>query len=351
MSVVGKIPSLNGIRALSVLLVVVSHCGFGHVVPGGFGVTVFFMLSGYLITTLFIDELDNSNKIKIPHFYARRAIRLYPAMVITIIVAYFLAYFEFIGGKATIEGAIAQLFYFANYFQLFFDGNTKTPAGTGIFWSLAVEEHFYFLYPLIFSAFLCNLDKKRLVIFLSVLMVIMLAWRIYLVEFINVSEGRIIYASDTRIDSIIIGCILALTKNPMNSLSERKLNPSDILIIISAVACILFTFLYRDETFRLTLRFTLQGGALFILFYYSIAFSQHPIFSFLNTRIMDRIGTYSYTIYLVHYILIEVLKTNFPLINNDLGTLFIVLVVSVLIGYLMYNYVEKPLQIYRKRCR
>ena len=120
MSAVGKIPSLNGIRALSVLVVVVSHCGFGHIVPGGFGVTVFFLLSGYLITTLFVEEYKTTSTVKIPHFYARRAIRLYPAMLITIMAAYLLSYFEVIGGKATVIGAVAQLFYFANYFNIFF---------------------------------------------------------------------------------------------------------------------------------------------------------------------------------------------------------------------------------------
>ncbi len=351
MASVGKIPSLNGIRALSVMLVVVSHCGFGHIVPGGFGVTVFFLLSGYLITTLFIEEYKNTNNVKIPHFYARRAIRLYPAMLITIIVAYTLSYLEIIGGKSTIVGALAQLFYFANYFNLFFDGYSRIPAGTSILWSLSVEEHFYFLYPLIFSVFMINLNKQRLVYFLLFLMILFLGWRFYLFEIQNVFEGRIIFASDTRMDSIIVGCILALGKNPIKDINKRNLSSLDMLLILLAVICILFTFLFRDETFRAVYRFTLQGASLCVLFYYSIAFFNHPLFSILNTRIMERIGIYSYTIYLVHFILIEIAVTNFPQINNNFVLVFIVATLSIFIGFLMYVCVEKPLQIYRKKCR
>lgn len=351
MSTVGKIPSLNGIRALSVLLVVISHCGFGHIIPGGFGVTVFFLLSGYLITTLFIDEYKTTNKVKIPQFYARRAIRLYPAMIITIIAAYSLSYFGFIGGKATIMGALAQLFYFANYFNIFFDGYGRIPAGTSILWSLSVEEHFYFVYPLLFSAFIFSIGKTRLLYFLLFLMVLILAWRFYLVEVQNVFEARILFASDTRFDSIIAGCILALWKNPLQDMDKRCLSKSDILIIIASIICIFFTFLYRDDAFRSIYRFSIQGIALCFLFYYSIAFAKHPMFSILNTRVMDRIGVYSYTIYLVHFIVIEFILTNVPQINNNFVLMFIVLGISVFIGFLMYNCVERPLQIYRKRCR
>lgn len=351
MSYIGKIPSLNGIRALSVLLVVVSHCGFGHIVPGGFGVTVFFLLSGYLITTLFINEYENTQKIKIPHFYARRVIRLYPAMLITIAVAYTLSYFEILGGKATITGAVAQIFYFANYFNIFFDGFNKVPAGTSILWSLSVEEHFYFLYPLIFSVFIFNIGKLRLAYFLIGIMIVMLCWRYYLFDVQKVFEGRILFASDTRIDSIIVGCILALLKNPVKDINTRHLSKIDFLLIMLSVLCLLLTFLYRDESFRAIYRFTVQGIALCVLFYYAIAFSKHPLFSFLNIRIMDRIGVYSYTIYLVHFIIIELIMANIPGINNNYVLLLIVLGMSVFIGFLMYNFVEKPLQIYRKKCR
>ena len=76
------IPSLDGLRAVSIALVFLSHVGFGHVVPGGFGVTIFFFLSGYLITGILVRELAGSGSIDLLRFYARRLRRLLPALLL-----------------------------------------------------------------------------------------------------------------------------------------------------------------------------------------------------------------------------------------------------------------------------
>lgn len=351
MASISKIPSLNGIRALSVILVVISHCGYGHIVPGGFGVTVFFFLSGFLITTLFIHEYKQTAQINILHFYARRAIRLYPAMFIALLLAYSLAYFKKIGGEATLVGAAAQIFYFANYFNIFFEGTKYTPDGTEIFWSLSVEEHFYFLYPLIFSFFILKTDQKKLLKFLMALTVIFLFWRYYLIFNTNIVEDRIFYASDTRIDSIIFGCILALFKNPINIEQQRRLSLYDFFLIISSILLLLITFLYRDEIFRLTLRYTLQGIALLPLFYYSIAFSKHRLFSFLNFQILEKIGIYSYSIYLVHFVLLHFIQMNVPILDQKYILVPTVLITSIFFGFMVYHLIEKPLKKYRIKYR
>ena len=75
LDIVGDIPSLNGIRALAVTIVLISHSGFGYIIPGGFGVTVFFFLSGYLITALLVKEFSRKNNIDIKKFYIRRLLR------------------------------------------------------------------------------------------------------------------------------------------------------------------------------------------------------------------------------------------------------------------------------------
>ena len=351
MANIKKIPALNGIRAFSVILVVAAHCGFGNIIPGGFGVTVFFFLSGFLITTLLTLEAKNTNSINIPHFYIRRCIRLYPAFIIIISIAYLLAYFNIIGGKATVIGAVAQVFYFANYYNIFFEGVKSTPAGTGILWSLSVEEHFYFVYPILFALFVLKINRKSLLILLIFLITFILLWRLYLVNYSDILQNRIFYASDTRVDSIIFGCILALTKNPVDSIGKRKLLKRDMFLIFVSISVIIFTFIYRDETFRLTLRYTLQGLALIPLFYYSIAFSEHILFSFLNYQVLDRIGVYSYTIYLIHYILIEIIEKNLPQISQKYVMLPIVLIASTFISYLIFNIVEKPLNKYRIKYR
>src|SRR5579862_2046258 len=87
------IPSLDGIRAISVLIVVLSHSELGTLIPGGLGVTIFFFLSGYLITTLLLAENARTGKINIPRFYARRMFRLMPPLFISLAIAYGLTYF------------------------------------------------------------------------------------------------------------------------------------------------------------------------------------------------------------------------------------------------------------------
>src|SRR5579871_4507281 len=143
------IPSLDGFRAVSVLIVVLGHSGLEALVPGGLGVTIFFFLSGYLITTLMLKERENTGEINILHFYARRVFRLMPPLLISLAIAYGLTYAGLLSGGITRTGLAAQLLYFANYYGLYFDMGNTIPDGTGILWSLAVEEHFYIFYPLL----------------------------------------------------------------------------------------------------------------------------------------------------------------------------------------------------------
>src|SRR5262252_10540591 len=94
----GVIPSLNGLRAISISIVLVAHAGYGNVIPGGLGVTIFFFLSGYLITTLLVDEHERSGRIDIGKFYLRRAFRLFPPLLLTLVIAYSLVLLGLLDG-------------------------------------------------------------------------------------------------------------------------------------------------------------------------------------------------------------------------------------------------------------
>ena len=146
------IPSLNGIRAISVLIVVSSHSSLSSLVPGGLGVTIFFS-EGYLITTLMIGEREQTGSLDILGFYARRVFRLMPPLLISLAIAYGFVASGILPGAISLNTLAAQLLYFANYYYLFFDHET-IPQGTWILWSLAVEEHYYIFYPLMMTFFL-----------------------------------------------------------------------------------------------------------------------------------------------------------------------------------------------------
>jgi len=341
----GEIPSLDGWRAIAILTVFLSHAGLGNIIPGGFGVTIFFFLSGFLITSLMLAERRRRQRISIPRFYLRRLIRLSPPLLITLVAVYSLTHFGKLAGAATLQGFLAQAFYFANYYGIFFDPGNTTPAGTGIFWSLAVEEHFYFFFPWVFTLLSRKDDNRNLVIVLTALCVLVLAWRCQLVFELHAAEFRTFYASDTRIDSIIFGGLLALTKNPI--LDESRVAPRTYRMLIAAsIGLILFSILYRSAGFRETFRYTVQGIALAPLFYYSIKLHRSWPFRTLNSRVMKYIGRCSYSIYLIHFVLLVNLRSVTPYAAVNVALCF---VLALAFAAIVDKAIDQPLRAVRLR--
>jgi peptidoglycan/LPS O-acetylase OafA/YrhL len=243
----------------------------------------------------------------------RRAYRLLPPLVVTLTVAYALVVLDRLGGGITLGGLASQLFYFANYFQIFWATPASQPDGTGILWSLAVEEHFYILFPVVILLAL-RLDNARrflLGTFLT-LCVLALGWRTWLVSQ-DVTELRTYYATDARFDSILFGCVLALWRNPARLPRDRASTPmrnTDWLLFAGALTLMSATIVYRDPSFRDSARYTLQGLALMPVFYFAIRNPTTGPFRLLNSRVLARIGVLSYGIYLTHAIALQVLIQN-----------------------------------------
>lgn len=317
-SVPGDIPSLNGIRAFSVIIVLLSHAGFERLVPGGLGVTIFFFLSGFLITTLMLREHMRFGSIDIPAFYLRRFYRLIPPLLVTLAIAYGLTYVGVLAGNITPEGILVQLFYFANYFEIFFDGSTKIPAGTGVLWSLAVEEHFYIIFPLVMSlAFLLRLTSRSKLFIAVALCVAILLWRIYLVYELDVPASRTYYGSDTRFDSILYGCVLAFaiaTWGSQDDDNRTRLSWREHTLLAGGLLLLSTTFIIRDPQFRETFRYSLQGLALIPIFHLAVKRPESWPFRILGNRFLVRLGLYSYSIYLIHRVFIVALFDNVPLL-------------------------------------
>lgn len=348
------IPSLDGIRAISVLLVVLAHSGFERFVPGGLGVTIFFFLSGYLISTLMLAEIKHDGQINISMFYVRRVFRLIPPLFISLAIAYGLTCAGLLSGGITIKGLTAQLLYFANYYNLFFDPGNTIPDGTGILWSLAVEEHFYIFYPLFIVLLLGRAVRLRdIAILLGVVCLAILAWRIYLVQLPGFVPERTYQASDTRIDSIIYGCILAIVKNPATEVKRAgTMSLKHWGIFAIAVALLLLTLVYRDIGFRETIRYSIQGLALMPLFYFSIRFSDNRLFRYLNLPLIRKIGVYSYVIYLIHAVVIGFLAENFPIIATKSFVLFLFsIVISIVYAAAIDRFVDRYFRDLRYRLR
>jgi peptidoglycan/LPS O-acetylase OafA/YrhL len=333
------------------LLVVMSHAGF-RVVPSGLGVTVFFFLSGYLITSLMLVEKEETGRIDIPKFYVRRVFRLMPPLIITLAIAYALTSAGWLAGGITATGVAAQLLYFANYYLLFFDPGGTVPDGTTILWSLAVEEHFYIFYPLFMTLLLDLGSAMRLRTIGTVLVFVCIAvlgWRIHLVQSDGFVIDRTSFGTDTRIDSIVFGCMLAIINNPVRGLRcPGTISAGRWAVLVIAASTLVFTLTFRDAAFRETARYSLQGLALMPIFYCAVRFSSHPLFRPLNSPWVTKLGTYSYAIYLVHYMVMRVIATHAPAIAVKP---FIMLSATLVISITYAAAVDRFIDSYFRRLR
>jgi len=342
------IPSLDGFRAVSIFIVAASHCGLGWIVPGGLGVTIFFFLSGYLITMLLLREADETLSINIRHFYLRRVLRLYPPLIVTLAIAYGLVYFGLLHDVVTWAGALSQLFYFANYYQLY-SGSNGIPTGTGVLWSLAVEEHFYLVYPLLLLAFIRYRRMAQFPAVLVLLCIAALVWRFHLVAAPNFEPSRTFYASDTRFDSILYGAILALVSKQQSVTTSAGVTPLKMRIF----ACVglfglVLSLLDRSIVFRETIRYSLQGICLMPIFFYAINVNDSHASHLLNWSPVRRIGVYSYSIYLIHFVLLSLIPPQFTIRTNTLVLLTIVLGGSCLYAFLIDKYIDPYFRQLRK---
>lgn len=264
------IPSLDGIRGLAALTVFVSHAGLPDLVPGGFGVTVFFFLSGYLITTLLRIEYAQTGSISFKRFYLRRIYRILPPMYIVLIAAMLLALTGLLHHQMALPGVLAQFAHLTNYYFIFNDPRDFVPS-TSVMWSLAVEEHFYLLFPLALALLLRRFDLPRIGAALALICVAVLAWRCWLVLGLGWGHRYTYYATDTRLDSILYGCIMGVWLNPVLDRARIRFGRRTALaLLIAGTVLLLSSFLYRSSTFRETARYSVQGIALFPLFFCAV---------------------------------------------------------------------------------
>lgn len=340
------IPSLDGLRAVSILIVFLSHVGFGHIVPGGFGVTVFFFLSGYLITMLLTREWDRYQRISQGAFYLRRFVRLGPPILITLAFSLILLGLGLVEGRFDLMTLLSQIFFFYNYYSLSVP-DAGTVDGLDILWSLAVEEHFYLLWPSLFIVMVRWGHEKWGVVLL--LLAIPL-WRTFRFYYWGDSEWSIYLSTDTRFDSLLYGCFLAVMT--WRGLADR-LFPCARWVrmgyIIGALAVLLVCLVVRDPAFRSTLRYSLQGLALMPLFHYAVTRPNDLIFRPLNWIWVRKIGQWSYTIYLVHFVIIKALIFNGVANQGEPVLVVLAAVLSIVYAATVYRWAEVPLLPLRRK--
>ncbi|HYY43243.1 MAG TPA: acyltransferase, partial [Pyrinomonadaceae bacterium] len=207
----GHRPELDGLRGISILLILYYHFKLSQQLPGGFlGVDIFFVLSGFLITSLLVEEWTGTGRISLRQFYARRALRLLPALGVLLGAMCAIAAL-FLSRQRAVDVYIASLltlFYVTNWaaaLQL-----VRSLGPLGITWSLAIEEQFYLLWPPLLAVMLrLGWTRRSILLVLTGLVLLVVGYRALLWGR-GVNFGRLYYSSHTRADSLLLGCIAGL---------------------------------------------------------------------------------------------------------------------------------------------
>ncbi|NNE58406.1 MAG: acyltransferase [Hellea sp.] len=342
----GYIPGLDGLRAVAVWIVLFAHLGWSHIIPGGFGVTVFFFISGFLITRLLLAEREKKGRIKLGDFYIRRFLRLIPALFVMLIIsgAAMLA----LGKAIPLWEAVSAFTYTMNY-QFAYLGFTGAGPGTpwDHLWSLAVEEHFYLLFPLLLIFAKADY-AKALKIGLGICAAA-LAWRFIAIFGLKFPWQYTYAATETRLDNILYGCLLSLGLHVAPS--HRFWGwIKGIAPVALAGAALMSTFLIREEWYRETLRYTIQGMSLFVLVFNLMFFRPMSIFvKFLELKPMRWMGQISYGLYLWHVPFTFLAADHLGIAKASLPFVAFVLIGTFAMTCASYYWIEQPVVKLRKR--
>ena len=291
-----KIPSLDGLRAVAVMLVIFNHLGVPEA-PQGRGVLTFFVLSGFLITWTLLRESERTGDISIRDFYIRRVLRLFPAFYVLWILHFTVSYFARGGlSRVAMVDYAAAFFYLRNYRRAI---NPHPHQYLGHTWALSLEEQFYFLWPWLLAYL--QRDLCRLTRVLVALIAAVDLYRMVLYFGFHVSRAWLQFAFDCRVDHLLVGCLLAV-------LLKRGVLQEFWNFITSRIWISLVTFgliigsVALDAHFGLAYRigvgFVIDPLLTAVLLVQVIVFAHSWAWGWLNWRVTQYIGRISYSMFL-----------------------------------------------------
>ncbi|HTE31626.1 MAG TPA: acyltransferase [Chryseolinea sp.] len=343
------IRSFDGLRALAIFLVMIFHGTYG-LFPGGFlGVDLFFVLSGYLITSILYGEYANTGRISFTKFYTRRALRLFPVLIICILLSNLLWSYSVLDLRSDrTVASLAALFYFTNLVVDYLCGNMNH------LWSLCVEEHFYVIWPLAASFFLFKLTDIKRINFLIVTIICLAIVRGLAYTFHEQLVFGIFWIDPyaftlCRIDSILIGALLFfwISRRDTNNIPTER---HDLLWIF----VIFLFFIAFGLTVGLSNVYWLKGGFLIsnlVCAWAVLIAIRNPNHPLLANKLMRWIGKRSYGIYAYHlpvFYALEPFREAHSIGNFVLVTL-VRIALSLALAELSYEFIEQPILRYKNR--
>jgi peptidoglycan/LPS O-acetylase OafA/YrhL len=317
--------TLDGLRAVSILLVITAHASdpLFNRLHGAVGVTIFFVISGYLITTLLLREEGRNGRARIKAFYIRRAFRILPLYYLTLTM-----YIVFIGVLHLQAGA-ADLWHSLPWYLAY--QNDLVPHGAMTFnqsWSLAVEEKYYFMWPLMFAIPMLRKHRLTVVSSLAVLTALASLW-----------TATYYFAVYTP---ILLGCAVALVLNdPVLYRRAVPLASTPVALIIIAA------LIAWDLSFGNGSRVHIVFGVLIALLFPAVLVGPRWLSGLLSNRIVVYIGTRSYAVYLIHRIakgiVDRVISYGSTSIPRELLHFVLIVVLSLIFAEVLYRLVEQPM--------
>ena len=347
-------PGIDGLRAIAVTSVLLYHSDVPWVPGGFFGVEVFFVISGYLITALLLAEWRNGHRIALGSFYLRRARRLLPALFLMLGVVGLYSVLFLPDEVHTLRGdTFGAVTYVQNWWQIFAGRSYFAEAGRPPLlkhlWSLAVEEQFYLVWPLICAVLFRFFGDRpgRLfgIIAGGALFSTFLMWLMFPGDALNAS--RVYYGTDTRASGLLLGAALAVAWPPWRLTPKVTLAGRAVLNIAGCVGLAIvgwYLFGVSDSA-----AWVYSGGFLLLGFgtLLVIATTVHPgadIRRLLGFKPLVWIGLRSYSLYIWHWPIYQITRPDLDVPLHGYALLALRLTLTVIIAELSFRFVETPIR-------
>ncbi len=345
-----RIPALDGLRGLAVFAVLAFHGGLSVATGGFLGVSAFFTLSGFLITTLLLLEWEGRGRIALGHFWARRARRLLPAALLALLGIAAYGAFVATGHQAGRIGGdgISAMFYVANWRFVLGDQSYaalfSSPSPVQHFWSLAIEEQFYLVFPLVAIAALTLTHTRvgfRRVLYVLVAISIALGWILW-------SPGhdpsRVYYGTDTRAAEVLVGAILATVVAGRRRRSRiRGRRVAKHIAGVGALVVLATLWIVADQSDGWLYHGGLALHAVLTAFVIAAAVQPGPVAWLLERRPLRALGIISYGVYLFHwpiFLWLDEARVGF----GGVALFLVRSTVTVAVAVVSYRFVEQPIR-------